>query len=165
MAIWYNARPFGVVCGDLVYFSPFWFVLTKKNLATLASQSMSCRIVRRFRKFSKSRRQMVWSEKNDYACRLSNRPSSSILSARHWTAPCIIFTRKHSPISNNLGVLFPREEYSPIRSPPGLNIISCSEEWRGKQRISPQGIISLLGDNFAPGGQSLPSQSWRLALV
>jgi hypothetical protein len=35
MAIWYNLWPFGMVCGHLFYFSPFWNVGTKKNLATL----------------------------------------------------------------------------------------------------------------------------------
>jgi hypothetical protein len=34
-AIWYNLWPFGFVCGHLVYFFPFWYVWTKKNLATL----------------------------------------------------------------------------------------------------------------------------------
>jgi hypothetical protein len=33
-AIWYNVWQFGVVCGPLVFF-PFWYFLTKKNLATL----------------------------------------------------------------------------------------------------------------------------------
>jgi hypothetical protein len=31
-AMWYNLGPFGIVCGNLVYF----YVWTKKNLATLA---------------------------------------------------------------------------------------------------------------------------------
>jgi hypothetical protein len=35
LAIWYNLRPFGLVCGHLVYFIPSWYVWTKKNLATL----------------------------------------------------------------------------------------------------------------------------------
>jgi hypothetical protein len=35
MAIWYNLWLFGIVCGHLLYFSPFWNVWTKKNLATL----------------------------------------------------------------------------------------------------------------------------------
>jgi hypothetical protein len=35
MAIWFNVLPIGVVCGPLVYFFPFWYVWTKKNLATL----------------------------------------------------------------------------------------------------------------------------------
>jgi hypothetical protein len=34
-AIWYHLQPFGIVCGHLVYFFPFWYVWTKKNLATL----------------------------------------------------------------------------------------------------------------------------------
>jgi hypothetical protein len=34
-AIWYNLRPFGIVCGHLVYFLKFWYVWTQKNLATL----------------------------------------------------------------------------------------------------------------------------------
>jgi hypothetical protein len=33
--IWYNLRPFGIVCGYLVYFFLFWYVWTKKNLANL----------------------------------------------------------------------------------------------------------------------------------
>jgi phosphotransferase system glucose/maltose/N-acetylglucosamine-specific IIC component len=37
-AIWYNLWLFGIVCGHLVFFS-FWYVCTKKNLATLASDS------------------------------------------------------------------------------------------------------------------------------
>jgi hypothetical protein len=44
-----------------------------------------------------------------------------------------------------------------------VNTLYCFEEWRGEQRISPprdnftsRGQNSLLGDNFAPGGQSLP---------
>jgi hypothetical protein len=32
-AIWYNLLPFGIVCGHLVF--TFWYVWTKKNLATL----------------------------------------------------------------------------------------------------------------------------------
>jgi hypothetical protein len=44
MAIWNilrpfgicNLQPFGIVCGHLVHFFPFWYVWTKKNLATLA---------------------------------------------------------------------------------------------------------------------------------
>jgi hypothetical protein len=32
MAIWYNLLQFGIVCG---IFSQFWYVWTKKNLATL----------------------------------------------------------------------------------------------------------------------------------
>jgi hypothetical protein len=35
--------------------------------------------------------------------------------------------------------------------PPGVNTLYCLEEWRGVQRISPP------GDEFTPGGQSLPS--------
>jgi hypothetical protein len=34
-AIWYNLWQFGIVCGHLVYIFPFWYVWTKKNLATL----------------------------------------------------------------------------------------------------------------------------------
>jgi ABC-type spermidine/putrescine transport system permease subunit II len=34
-AIRYNLQPFGIVCGHLVYSFPFWYVRTKKNLATL----------------------------------------------------------------------------------------------------------------------------------
>jgi hypothetical protein len=30
----FNLWPFGIVCGHLVFF-PFWYVWTKKNLATL----------------------------------------------------------------------------------------------------------------------------------
>jgi hypothetical protein len=36
-ARWYKLWPFGIVCGDLVYLVPFWYVWTKKNLATLDS--------------------------------------------------------------------------------------------------------------------------------
>jgi hypothetical protein len=37
-AIWYNLWPFGIVCGHLVIFPPFWYVcLDQKNLATLLS--------------------------------------------------------------------------------------------------------------------------------
>jgi hypothetical protein len=39
MAIWYNLWPFGIVCGHLLYFFPFRYVRTKKNLATLVSPS------------------------------------------------------------------------------------------------------------------------------
>jgi hypothetical protein len=35
MATWYNVGPFGVVCGPLEYFFPFWYLWTIKNLATL----------------------------------------------------------------------------------------------------------------------------------
>jgi ABC-type spermidine/putrescine transport system permease subunit II len=35
MAIWHNAWQFGIVCGHLVYVFPFWYVWTKKNLATV----------------------------------------------------------------------------------------------------------------------------------
>jgi hypothetical protein len=31
-----------------------------------------------------------------------------------------------------------------------VNTLYCLEEWRGEQKISP------LGDNFTPGGESLP---------
>jgi hypothetical protein len=42
MAIWYNSRPFGVVCGPLAYvFFPFWYVSTKKNLATLPQLALT----------------------------------------------------------------------------------------------------------------------------
>jgi hypothetical protein len=37
--IWYNLWPFGIVCGHFVYFFPFWYVWTKKNLATLFSSA------------------------------------------------------------------------------------------------------------------------------
>jgi hypothetical protein len=44
-----------------------------------------------------------------------------------------------------------------------VNTLYCLEEWRDEQRISPpgdnfttRGKSSLLGDNYAPGGQSLP---------
>jgi hypothetical protein len=37
MAICYNLWPFGIACGHLFYFFPIWYVLTKKNLATLVS--------------------------------------------------------------------------------------------------------------------------------
>jgi hypothetical protein len=37
MDIWHNVWQFGMVYGHLVYFFPFWYVWTKKNLATLAA--------------------------------------------------------------------------------------------------------------------------------
>jgi hypothetical protein len=37
-AIWYSLWPFGIVCRHLVFF-PFWYVWTKKNLATLLDDS------------------------------------------------------------------------------------------------------------------------------
>jgi hypothetical protein len=47
--------------------------------------------------------------------------------------------------------------------PPRVNTLYCLEEWRDKQRIppavdsfTPRGQSSLLGYNFALGGQSLP---------
>jgi hypothetical protein len=33
---WYSIWMFGIVCGPVVYFSPFWYVWTKKHLATLS---------------------------------------------------------------------------------------------------------------------------------
>jgi hypothetical protein len=41
-------------------------------------------------------------------------------------------------------------EFSPLRSPPGVNTLYCLEESRGDQRISPP------EDNFSPRVQSLP---------
>jgi hypothetical protein len=35
MAICYNLWRFDLVCHHLVYFLPFWYIWTKKNLATL----------------------------------------------------------------------------------------------------------------------------------
>jgi ABC-type spermidine/putrescine transport system permease subunit II len=35
MAIWHKVWQFGIVRGHLVYFLPFWYVWTKKNLATV----------------------------------------------------------------------------------------------------------------------------------
>jgi hypothetical protein len=32
--------PFHIFCGNTVYFSPFWYVWTKKNLATLVYGAM-----------------------------------------------------------------------------------------------------------------------------
>jgi hypothetical protein len=52
--------------------------------------------------------------------------------------------------------LAPRGKCSPLRSPPGVNTLYSLEEWRGEQRISPQGITSPLGDKFTPGGQLRP---------
>jgi hypothetical protein len=37
-AIWYKLWPFGIVCGHLVYFSPFWYAWTNTNLATLVEE-------------------------------------------------------------------------------------------------------------------------------
>jgi hypothetical protein len=45
MTIWNILRPFGIFCGRLVKFAvilyifPFWYVWTKKNLATLVSKT------------------------------------------------------------------------------------------------------------------------------
>jgi hypothetical protein len=52
MTIWNILRPFGIVCGHLVLgslwslgkFFPFWYVWTKKNLATLIPSPFSCRL-------------------------------------------------------------------------------------------------------------------------
>jgi hypothetical protein len=35
MAIYHNLWQYGIACGHLVYFVPFWYVWTKKNLATM----------------------------------------------------------------------------------------------------------------------------------
>jgi hypothetical protein len=35
MSIKYNLRPFGIVCGHLLYFLPIWNVWTKKNLESM----------------------------------------------------------------------------------------------------------------------------------
>jgi hypothetical protein len=43
MAIWYNLWPFCIVCGHLVYFPQFWYVWTKKNLATLLTTTLMLR--------------------------------------------------------------------------------------------------------------------------
>jgi phosphotransferase system glucose/maltose/N-acetylglucosamine-specific IIC component len=40
MANWYKLLPFGIFCGYLVFFT-FWYVWTKKNLATLGEVSVS----------------------------------------------------------------------------------------------------------------------------
>jgi hypothetical protein len=32
-------QPFGVVCGPLIYFLPFWYVWANKNLATLGDST------------------------------------------------------------------------------------------------------------------------------
>jgi hypothetical protein len=45
-AIWYNLWPFGKVCSHLVYFSPFWYVWTKKHLATLHATQTLCRTIK-----------------------------------------------------------------------------------------------------------------------
>jgi hypothetical protein len=50
--------------------------------------------------------------------------------------------------------LSPRGNVHPFVHPPGVISLYCLEEWRGKQRISPPGDNSPLGDNFASGGQS-----------
>jgi hypothetical protein len=44
-AILYNLQPFGTVCGHLVYFIPFWYVWTKKNLSTLLCYMECSKIV------------------------------------------------------------------------------------------------------------------------
>jgi hypothetical protein len=50
-AISYDLWPFGIVCGHLVYFFPFWYVWTDKNLATL----MQIRFFRRLSLWMSSR--------------------------------------------------------------------------------------------------------------
>jgi hypothetical protein len=44
--IWYILWEFGMVCGHLVYFLPFWYFWTKKNLAALVNTT-----VQSFRKY------------------------------------------------------------------------------------------------------------------
>jgi hypothetical protein len=39
-AIWYTLRTFGIVCGNLVIFSPVLVCCTKKNLATLVNEKL-----------------------------------------------------------------------------------------------------------------------------
>jgi hypothetical protein len=49
MVIWYNLWPFGIVCGHLLYFFPFWYVWTKKNLATLTlNRTVCCAVTDRY---------------------------------------------------------------------------------------------------------------------
>jgi phosphotransferase system glucose/maltose/N-acetylglucosamine-specific IIC component len=43
-AIWYNLWPFGIFCGYLVFFT-FWYVWTKKNLATLNDRRLLLDII------------------------------------------------------------------------------------------------------------------------
>jgi hypothetical protein len=57
MAIWYIMRPFGIFCGNLVYFVAIWYIVwlfgifipvlvccTKKNLATLIKRDLAGKI-------------------------------------------------------------------------------------------------------------------------
>jgi hypothetical protein len=37
ISIWNILRLFGIFCGHLVYFSTFWYILPRKNLATLVT--------------------------------------------------------------------------------------------------------------------------------
>jgi hypothetical protein len=47
-------------------------------------------------------------------------------------------------------IFVPYGECSPLPKPPGVNTLKCLEEWRGEQRISPQGITATLGDKIHP---------------
>jgi hypothetical protein len=68
------------------------------------------------------------------------------------------FQRHRGPfLSSSLaprGALGPQGEICPLEvkfTPlftPGVNTLYCLEEWRGKQRISPQEITSPLGDKI-----------------
>jgi hypothetical protein len=40
-ALWYILWQFGIICGHLVYFSPFRYVCSNKNLATLVESSFT----------------------------------------------------------------------------------------------------------------------------
>jgi hypothetical protein len=49
MAIGNILWPFGIVCVNLVYFSPFWYFGPKKNLATLLVFNMDCAAILSYR--------------------------------------------------------------------------------------------------------------------
>jgi hypothetical protein len=40
MTVWNTLRPFGIVCGHLIYYFSLWYVWTTKNLATLHPDSL-----------------------------------------------------------------------------------------------------------------------------
>jgi hypothetical protein len=55
------------------------------------------------------------------------------------------------------GVNFvPKGECSPLRSSPGVNTLLLRRMAGANREFHPQGITAPLGDNFAPGVQSLP---------
>jgi hypothetical protein len=47
-AIWYDLRPFGIVCSRFGIFFPFWYVWTEKNLAALDDMTLPCEMAQAF---------------------------------------------------------------------------------------------------------------------